>query len=86
MPKAGAYHELLNSDADYFGGSNVVNASGSIMAEEYPWMNHPHSLTVTLPPLASGASKSQGAPNSTVRLAAQVIVSGVRLPSVGGSA
>ena len=22
------------------------------MAEEYPWMNHPYSLTVTLPPLA----------------------------------
>jgi 1,4-alpha-glucan branching enzyme len=52
VPKAGAYHELLNSDADYFGGSNVVNASGSIMAEENPWMNHPYSLTVTLPPLA----------------------------------
>jgi 1,4-alpha-glucan branching enzyme len=52
VPKAGAYHELLNSDTDYFGGSNVVNASGSIMAEENPWMNHPYSLTVTLPPLA----------------------------------
>ena len=52
VPKAGAYHELLNSDADYFGGSNVVNASGSLMAEKQPWMNKPYSLTVTLPPLA----------------------------------
>jgi 1,4-alpha-glucan branching enzyme len=52
VPKAGAYHELFNSDADYFGGSNVVNGPGSLMAEEQPWMNKPYSLTVTLPPLA----------------------------------
>lgn len=52
VPKAGAYHELLNSDADFFGGSNVVNAPGSLMAEEQPWMNNPYSLPVTLPPLA----------------------------------
>jgi hypothetical protein len=49
VPKAGAYYETLDSDADYFGGSNVIDGPRSIMAEQQPWMNDPYSLTVTPP-------------------------------------
>ena len=47
----GLYHELLNSDSDYYGGSNMGNAGG-VKAEAIPWMGRPYSIAVTLPPLA----------------------------------
>jgi 1,4-alpha-glucan branching enzyme len=51
VPKAGVYRERLNSDSSFFGGSNVGNA-GAVVAEPKPWMGHPWSLSLTLPPLA----------------------------------
>jgi len=51
VPRAGAYRELLNSDSEFYTGSNVGN-SGSIQSEDTPWMNRSHSLTLSLPPLA----------------------------------
>ena len=51
VPEAGWYRELLNSDADIYGGSNVGNGGG-IMAEEVPAHGFPYSLTVVAPPLA----------------------------------
>jgi 1,4-alpha-glucan branching enzyme len=51
VPESGVYRERLNSDSSFFGGSNVGNA-GAVVAEPKPWMGHPWSLSLTLPPLA----------------------------------
>ena len=45
------YHELLNSDATQYGGSNLGNL-GTFTAEEVPWDGQPWSVAITLPPLA----------------------------------
>ncbi len=52
VPQAGEYREIFNSDSCYYGGSNVGNGDQPLMAELQPWMNHPYSLLLTLPPLA----------------------------------
>jgi 1,4-alpha-glucan branching enzyme len=51
VPEAGFYEELLNSDAEVYGGSNVGNEGGRD-AENVPSHGHPYSLVLTLPPLA----------------------------------
>lgn len=51
VPRAGVYDEILNSDSELFGGSNMGNA-GVSTATASPSHGHPASLTVTLPPLA----------------------------------
>ncbi len=50
VPVGGEYEEILNSDSEYYFGSNIGN--NIIQADDTPWMNHPHSITLTLPPLA----------------------------------
>ncbi len=52
VPQPGYYHEILNTDATMFGGGNVGNGGG-VDAETFPWMGHPCSINVTLPPLAA---------------------------------
>lgn len=52
VPRAGYYREILNSDSEYYGGSNIGNGASPLEAEEIPWMNRPYSIEVTLPPLA----------------------------------
>jgi 1,4-alpha-glucan branching enzyme len=52
MPWGGRYAEILNSDSAYYGGSNTGNA-GLIEAQPLPWMGLPHSVAITLPPLAA---------------------------------
>ncbi|MGH8547760.1 MAG: 1,4-alpha-glucan branching protein GlgB [Methylococcales bacterium] len=49
VPESGIYCEILNSDSRYYGGSNLGN--GYAESEALPWMNQPHSLNLTLPPL-----------------------------------
>ncbi len=56
VPKPGLYREILNTDSDMFGGSNLGNA-GALMATDMPSHGRPASLTVTLPPLAVVAFK-----------------------------
>jgi 1,4-alpha-glucan branching enzyme len=56
VPKPGRYLEILNSDAEMFGGSNMGNG-GSVMAEESGSHGRPASVTLTLPPLAVLALK-----------------------------
>ena len=51
VPKPGAYREAINSDSDYYAGSNLGNA-GLVEAESIPWMGRPYSISITLPPLA----------------------------------
>jgi len=51
VPRSGAYRELLNSDSEFYGGSNL--GSGGILASTgVPWMGFPDSVDVILPPLA----------------------------------
>jgi 1,4-alpha-glucan branching enzyme len=50
VPLAGAYTEVLNSDAEIYGGSNVGN-QGRVMAAERPSHGHAYSITLTVPPL-----------------------------------
>ena len=60
VPRPGAYLDIINSDSDYYGGSNMGNGSGLLMAEDQEWMNNPCSLTVTLPPLAGIVLEAEG--------------------------
>ena len=52
VPRAGNYHELLNTDAAVYGGSNVP-ALASSHSDDLPWQGQPQSLQLTLPPLAT---------------------------------
>ncbi len=49
VPRPGTYQVLLNSDSEHYGGSNVGNPAAH--SEDIPWMGHPHSIVLTLPPL-----------------------------------
>jgi 1,4-alpha-glucan branching enzyme len=53
VPKPGVYQEVFNSDAEYYGGSNVGNGAMILMAEDKPWMERPYSMGITLPPLGA---------------------------------
>jgi 1,4-alpha-glucan branching enzyme len=52
VPISGEYRELLNTDSELFGGSNVGNA-GAVTAEAVPRHGFDYSLVLTLPPLAA---------------------------------
>jgi 1,4-alpha-glucan branching enzyme len=52
VPEPGVWNEVLNSDATVFGGSGMGNL-GSVESVPIPWNGHPHSVTLTLPPLAA---------------------------------
>jgi len=51
VPKAGAYREVLNSDAGYYGGGNIGNG-GIVEADPIPDHGFDYSISLTLPPLA----------------------------------
>ena len=51
VPQAGSWAELINTDADVYGGSNVVN--GPLASELVPWQGQAQSVQLTLPPLAT---------------------------------
>ncbi|HEY7293210.1 MAG TPA: 1,4-alpha-glucan branching protein GlgB [Vicinamibacterales bacterium] len=52
VPTPGYYAELLNSDADVYGGSNVGN-SGGVQSEPIEAHGFDHSLSLRVPPLGS---------------------------------
>jgi 1,4-alpha-glucan branching enzyme len=52
VPAAGRYRELLNSDAQRYGGANLGNL-GAVSSEAVAHMGRAHSLVLTLPPLAA---------------------------------
>ena len=56
VPVAGFYREIINTDAETYGGSNVGNMGG-FEAEDFPWQARTHSLMISLPPLATVAFK-----------------------------
>ena len=51
VPAPGFYEEILNTDGDIYGGSNVGNMGG-VDALPEPYLGKPCSLLLTLPPLA----------------------------------
>jgi 1,4-alpha-glucan branching enzyme len=52
VPVAGKYHEIFNSDSEYYAGSNKGN-SNEIPTEQIGWMGHAQSIQLTLPPLGA---------------------------------
>jgi 1,4-alpha-glucan branching enzyme len=50
VPSAGGYREVLNSDAEMYGGSNVGNW-GRVECITEPSHGYPYSLSLTVPPL-----------------------------------
>jgi 1,4-alpha-glucan branching enzyme len=59
VPLGGEWREILNSDAEMYGGSGTGNYGGGWAAEE-PSHGRPCSLTVTLPPLGVVAFRRTG--------------------------
>ena len=56
VPEEGFYQEILNTDSELFGGSNMGNG-GCVSSQEVPMHNRPYSIAVTLPPLSVVAFK-----------------------------
>jgi 1,4-alpha-glucan branching enzyme len=52
--------EVLNTDSAHYGGSNLGN-SGGVQSEPVPWHGQPHSIRLTLPPLAAVWLRFMGA-------------------------
>jgi 1,4-alpha-glucan branching enzyme len=52
VPVNGMWRELLNSDAEMYGGSNLGNA-GLVSASEESWSYRPYSIELLVPPLST---------------------------------
>jgi 1,4-alpha-glucan branching enzyme len=52
VPEPGYYKEILNSDSEYYWGSNIGNDGGQA-TKSIPKHGHPQSLSLILPPLAT---------------------------------
>ena len=59
VPDPGSYKEILNSDSELFGGSNLGNG-GVVHSQPIAASNHYHSLSITLPPLGVVVFESPG--------------------------
>jgi len=56
VPEPGFYREIISTDAETYGGSNVGNFGG-VQTQDVPWMGRQHSILIHLPPLATVAFK-----------------------------
>ena len=63
VPNDGFYREIINTDGETYGGSNVGNLGG-LQTESVEWQGRTHSIIVNLPPLAVVAFKRE-APSTT---------------------
>ncbi len=52
VPQAGEYCEILNSDSQYYAGSNVGNMS-TLHSDAIESQGHPNSINMILPPLSA---------------------------------
>jgi 1,4-alpha-glucan branching enzyme len=52
VPVGGTWREIVNTDAQIYGGSGMGNG-GQVQAADIPCHGHPASLLLTLPPLAT---------------------------------
>ena len=48
FPRPGYYREILNTDSQYYEGTDVGNAGG-VQAEPIPWNDRPYSIKLRLP-------------------------------------
>ncbi len=62
VPQAGFYSEVLNTDAETYGGSNVGNYGGVKTHADWSWQNQPHSIEINVPPLSVVAFKLRNLP------------------------
>jgi 1,4-alpha-glucan branching enzyme len=51
-PLKTSYIEIFNSDAEKYGGSNVLNTK-PILSEDIPMHEKPYSMTLRIPPLGT---------------------------------
>jgi 1,4-alpha-glucan branching enzyme len=58
VPEDGFYREIINTDGETYGGSNVGNLGG-LAAERVEWQGRTHSILANLPPLAVVAFKRE---------------------------
>jgi 1,4-alpha-glucan branching enzyme len=58
VPQAGYYREVLNTDAEIYGGGNW-GSEGGAMAEQHGAHGRTHSMCLTLPPYATVVLKLQ---------------------------
>lgn len=58
LPLPGQYRQVLNTDAERYGGSDV-GLFESLTAEQVPWQGQTYSASLTLPPLATVWLESQ---------------------------
>jgi 1,4-alpha-glucan branching enzyme len=59
LPQGGFWREVLNSDSEIYGGSNMGNLGG-VTAEEYQVHQQPYSAAFSLPPLSVVVFKPEG--------------------------
>jgi 1,4-alpha-glucan branching enzyme len=59
VPGDGFYQEILNSDAEVYGGGNIGNYGG-VNAEPIAWQGQSHSISITLSPLGLSGFKRIG--------------------------
>ncbi|MBV8077515.1 MAG: 1,4-alpha-glucan branching protein GlgB [Planctomycetaceae bacterium] len=59
VPRAGRWEEILNSDAEIYGGSGQGNLGG-VKTSPISWHGRPQSLNLTLPPLGIIVMKQAG--------------------------
>jgi len=52
LPRSSRWSEVLNTDSNFYGGSDVGNLGG-VQPEPIPWHDQPFSAEITLPPLAA---------------------------------
>jgi 1,4-alpha-glucan branching enzyme len=52
VPTLSRYDEILNSDAELYGGGNIGNLGG-VDADLVPMHGHEQSIALTLPPLST---------------------------------
>ena len=60
VPSRGRYREVLNTDSNHYGGSNIGN-SGAIVTEDVAAHGHAFSISLTLPPLGVIVLQPEGA-------------------------
>jgi 1,4-alpha-glucan branching enzyme len=53
VPSAGVYLERINSDSEHYGGSNLGTAFAMADSQHIEWQGQPHSIVITVPPLAT---------------------------------
>jgi 1,4-alpha-glucan branching enzyme len=52
VPRAGTWREVINTDAEAYGGSDVGNL-GEVVATDRPWQGQPASIELRVPPLGT---------------------------------